>query len=329
MRTRSVLTIGNFDGVHLGHRAILARGRRLAAERQARVIALTFDPHPAAVLRPGSQPPVLSSITRRVEDLMEAGADQVHLLKPTSELLSLTPVGFVDRLVEAFSPVAIVEGPDFRFGKGRAGDIRTLRELGAQRGFEVEAVPGVEVVLSDQLQTVVSSSLVRWLVGRGRVADAAICLGRSYALDAAVVRGEQRGRTIGIPTINLDLEPLADHIFPADGVYAGHATLNADATLNTDTDADTDTDATRTTFPAAISVGVKPTFGQRRLTIEAHLLGYTSDEPDALYGRSVRLGFARFLRDQYPFPGPDALVAQLRRDIARVHTLAGPAAVSA
>ncbi|NBC10644.1 MAG: adenylyltransferase/cytidyltransferase family protein [Planctomycetes bacterium] len=315
MRTRSVLTIGNFDGVHLGHRAILARARQLAAQRSARVIALTFDPHPAAVLRPGSQPPVLNSITRRVEDLMDAGADQVHLLKPTSDLLAQPPAAFVDRLVDEFSPVAIVEGPDFRFGKGRAGDLRTLRDLGDTRGFAVEAVPGVEVALSDQLQTVVSSSLVRWLVGRGRVADAAICLGQPYALDASVVRGEQRGRTIGIPTINLDLEPLADHIFPADGVYAGHAML--------------DGDPDRASFPAAISVGVKPTFGQRQLTIEAHLLGYTSDDPDALYGQAVRLSFARFLRDQYPFPGLDALVAQLRRDIARVNTLAGPAAVSA
>ncbi len=312
MRTRSVLTIGNFDGVHLGHRAIVSRARELAAGG-ARVTALTFDPHPAAVLRPGTQPPVLAPIARRVDALMQAGADQVHLLKPTADLLSQSPDAFVARLVEEFAPVAIIEGMDFHFGKGRAGNIDTLRQLGAARGFSVEAVPGVEVVLSDQLRTVVSSSLVRWLIGRGRVADAGRCLGRPYALETTIVRGEQRGRTIGIPTINLDPNPIADHILPCDGVYAGSAVL-------------TDDDE-QTAYPAAISVGVKPTFGQKQLTIEAHLLGYTSDAPDALYGRGVRLSFARFLRDQYPFPSLDALVAQLRRDIDRVKTLDPPAAI--
>lgn len=329
MPTRSVITIGNFDGVHLGHRAILRRARKLADAKRARVIALTFDPHPASVLRPGAQPPTLSRTHRRIEHLMEAGADQVHLLRPTSDLLAQTPEGFVDRLIGEFHPAAIIEGPDFRFGKARAGDLDTLRALGASRGFAVEAVPDVEVTLYDRLRTTVSSSLIRWLVGRGRVADAALALGRPFELETTIARGEQRGRTIGIPTANLDLDALEGQILPADGVYAGQATLEPDTS-----DALPSSDIPHPPspiphppplFPAAISVGVKPSFGEKQLTIEAHLLDYEDPDPDALYGRTVRLCFARFLRDQYPFPGPEALGAQLRRDIARVQALTPPA----
>ncbi len=320
MRTRSVITIGNFDGVHRGHRAILGRARRLADAESARLIVLTFDPHPAAVLRPGSQPPVLTTTTRRVELLMEAGADQVHLLRPTQDVLGLSPEAFVDRLVEEFSPLVFVEGQDFRFGKGRAGDIDTLRRLGEQRGgadgFAVELVDGIEVTLGDRLVTPVSSSLIRWLVGRGRVADAALCLGQCFALDSTVVRGEQRGRQIGVPTINLDLAAISDHILPADGVYAGVAWVQgAAASGKSSAGAPSATGAVP--FTAAISVGVKPTFGKRSLTIEAHLLDYHSPDPDALYGQGVRLSFAHWLRDQYAFPDVEALKSQLKRDIDR------------
>jgi len=340
--SRSVLTIGNFDGVHLGHRAILARARAVADDHHARLIVLTFDPHPAAVLRPGSQPPLLCSSARRVELLMDAGADQVNLLKPTARVLGQSPEAFVGRLVEEFAPVAIIEGPDFHFGKGRAGNLETLAALGATHGFDVEAVPGVEVALHDRLTTPVSSSLVRWLVGRGRVADAQRCLGRPYALHTTITRGEQRGRTIGVPTINLDLAHLEGHIFPADGVYAGVATLPSGigdlgcGMLETHDAAPGSSDIPDPTshiphpptFPAAISVGIKPTFGKRGLTIEAHLIGYTSDDPDALYGQFVGLDFARWLRDQYAFAGIDALRAQLTRDIDRSRSLLADASTA-
>jgi len=150
----------------------------------------------------------------------------------------------------------------------------------------------------------VGGARVRGLIGRGRVADAALCLGRDYALETLVVKGEQRGRTIGVPTANLDLEPLSDHIFPADGVYAGLATLEDGAS-----------------YPAAISVGIKPTFGTQQLTIETHLLGYSPLTPDELYGQPIKLTFARWLRDQYAFAGVDALKAQLTRDIDRTRQL--------
>lgn len=310
MTRRTVVTIGNFDGVHLGHQAIVGRARELAQRHRAAVVVLTFDPHPAAVLRPGRQPPGLMQVRQRVARLMAAGADQVNLLRPTAEVLDRSPARFVEGLVAEFAPVAIVEGPGFRFGKDRAGDLGTLAELGRTHGFAVEAVEAVEAVLGDLSQVPVSSSLVRWLVGRGRVADAAICLGRPFQLLAPVVRGEQRGRQIGVPTANLDLDALEGQILPADGVYAGTAVIGG-----------TD-DGAR--FPAAISVGRKPTFSGRRLTVEAHLLGYRAADPDAMYGQTVAMNFARWLRDQYPFPDGAALGRQLRRDIDRVAAAVEP-----
>lgn len=294
-----IITIGNFDGVHLGHQAILRAARRLADAHSARVLAITFDPFPVAVLRPENAPPRVMSIDQRIAALKQAGADEVEVLNPTPKVLQQDATRFIGQLVEAHRAVGFVEGEDFRFGHKRGGDMAMLAEMGRQQGFVVEALPRVEARLSDQNVAPVSSSLVRWLVGRGRVEDAATCMGRAYELVGEVVKGEQRGRTIGVPTINLDPDCYADLIAPMDGVYAGTACIDADAAA----------------YPAAISVGVKPTFGHDRLTIEAHLVGYQSDAPDALYGKTIRLGFARWLRDQYPFPGIDALKQQLQRDI--------------
>lgn len=299
----SVLTIGNFDGVHAGHRAIIAKARAIADRREARVVAMTFEPHPAAVLRPDAVPPRLCGIDEKVQRLREAGADHVALLEPTAELLGLSPDRFIDRIVAEHHPIAFVEGDDFRFGKGRAGDVKHLEQLGKQHGFDVAVADEVDVTLANLHVAPVGSSLTRWLIGRGRVTDAARCLGRPYSLTATVARGEQRGRTIDIPTANLDPADLAGHILPADGVYAGTATLHDPGSSPHDS------------FPAAISVGVKPTFGRKQLTIEAHLLDYRPDDPDALYGSRITLAFDRWVRDQYPFPGLDALVAQLQRDL--------------
>jgi len=152
----------------------------------------------------------------------------------------------------------------------------------------------------------ISSSLVRWLVGRGRVEDAARCLGRSAELSGEIVQGEQRGRTIGIPTANLSAQALAGIIVPMDGVYAGTVTLGSDEA-----------------YPAAISVGIKPTFSRAQLTVEAHLIGYNPHTPDDLYGRHVIFHFAHWLRDQYPFPSVDNLIGQLHRDIQAAALLLG------
>jgi riboflavin kinase/FMN adenylyltransferase len=294
----SIISVGNFDGVHIGHQAILRTARELADEHGAGVTAVTFDPPPVALLKPDHHPPQVASTQERARWLRKAGADRVVVLRPDRAMLALSAEAFVDQLVREHHAVGFVEGDDFRFGHKRGGDMALLAELGAQRGLAVRALGRVTVGLSDQSTAPVSSSLVRWLVGRGRMRDVSACLGRSWEATAAVVKGEQRGRTIGIPTANLDMASLAGRILPMDGVYAGEAVLEDGAA-----------------YPAAISVGTKPTFGERRLTIEAHLIGYEPAAPDGLYGRPLTIRFARWIRDQYPFPNADDLVTQLRRDI--------------
>lgn len=295
----SIITIGNFDGVHRGHQEILHAACRLAEKRDARVLAVTFDPFPVTVLRPEATPPKVASAEQRVEALKQYGADDVIVINPTPEVLSYEAPRFISLLREEHQAVGFVEGEDFRFGHKRGGDMTLLHQLGEEQGMDIRALPRVETRLSDQSVAPISSSLVRWLVGRGRVEDAAACMGRAYEIIGEIVKGEQRGRTIGVPTINISPDAYQGLITPMDGVYAGTAQL----------------DNENQSWPAAISVGIKPTFGHDQLTIEAHLVGFKSDDPDALYGRMVRLSFDRWLRDQYPFPGVEELKLQLCRDI--------------
>lgn len=311
MPQASVITIGNFDGVHRGHRAILAAARAMADARAARVVVLTFDPHPNATLDPANQPPRLCSRDQKLDRLRQAGADEVVILEPTPGVLAQEPRDFIHKLVSEYAPVAFVEGADFRFGRGRAGDIAMLKQLGGEHGYDVLIQPSEDVTLSDLSVVTVRSSVIRWLVGHGRAADAQRCLGEPFSLTSTVIQGEQRGRTIGIPTVNLDLDALDDHVLPADGVYAGKANVPG-----------LDREVT-----AAISVGNKPSFGKLRgqvqLTIEAHLLDFTAD----LYGQTLTLAFTRWLRDQMRFPSLDALRQQLARDIEKVRGLE-PLAIS-
>lgn len=341
----SVLTLGNFDGVHLGHRAILDTARGIADERDARVCVLTFDPHPAAILKPGSEPPRILPLAERRRRLLRAGADDVQVLQTTPELLATDPEAFIEQLVERHEPVAFVEGEGFRFGKGRRGDLDLLRQLGGTFGFDVHVQPPLRLRLTSPCEVRASSTLVRRLVGHGRVFDAARVLGEPFSLTAAVVEGERRGRTLGFPTANLDPETLAEFIVPADGVYAGLAEVlpsesgAASSALPSKGEEDLPTggetnagppNPVSPVFPAAISVGIKPTFGSDRLTVEAHLVGHEPAEGESLYGRTLRLTFARWLRDQYAFPGKEALQHQLSRDVEQARALAHapPAAAS-
>ena len=303
----SIITIGNFDGVHRGHQAILHQARQLAGERGARVLAMTFDPMPIAILRPGEGPPHLGTIDQRICTLKQAGADDVIVIKPTKEVLSQEAPRFIAGLIEQHGAAGFVEGNDFRFGAKRSGDMAMLAKMGKDQGFAVQALPRVEVPLSDHSVAPISSSLVRWLVGRGRVEDATACMGRAFELTGTIVKGEQRGRTIGVPTANLDPRSWQGLITPMDGVYAGSVLLDHDNTPHT----------------AAISVGVKPTFGQDQLNIEAHLIDTTTEHPDALYGTPATFRFARWVRDQYPFPDIAALTQQLRRDIDQCRVING------
>ncbi len=306
---RSVVTIGNFDGVHLGHAALIRRARALAdaAAQNTRVVVLSFDPHPLTILRPESAPARLTTFERRCELLGALGADEVVRLEPTGSLLGESADEFITRLTRELRPIAIVEGPDFRFGRNRTGDIAFLRTAGTKLDFQVQVVsPAIEVTLDDHTVIPASSSMARWLIEHGRIRDAAAVLGRAYEMTATIRQGARRGRTIGFPTANLDSPCLP----PADGVYAGIGHLPDGRAL-----------------PAAISVGTNPTFGDANRSVEAYFL---RDNPGrewaALpglpeYGWPLRLEFRHWLRDQLSFDGPEPLIDQINKDVARTREL--------
>lgn len=308
---RAVLTIGTFDGVHLGHQALIHTARAIARERGgARIVVLAFDPNPATVLAPGRAPARLTTFERRRELLLAAGANEVVRLEPTPELLGLEAEAFIRRCVERYGPVAFVEGPDFHFGRRRSGDVETLRRFGAAMGFEVRIVEPVEIALTNNQLAPARSTVVRELLGFGRVRDAAAVLGRFYEIDGTVVRGDRRGRTIGYPTANIFSECLA----PGDGVYAGRATLPDGRVLG-----------------AAVSIGTKPTFGEHGRAVEAFLLRPDSGNewsPIAgleEYGWPIRLELIGWVREQVKFGGLPPLLEQMGRDIERIRRMVGEA----
>ncbi len=293
----TVLTIGNFDAVHLGHQALVSAARELAG-KQGRVLVLAFDPHPASVLRPREAPPRLTTWPRREALLQAAGVDEVIRLEPSPALLGTSPEEFIASLAARFRPDVIVEGPDFRFGRRRAGDVEHLADLGRLHGFDAMIVPPVEAALDDLSLVTVSSSLVRWMLGHGRVRDAQRLLGRAYEVDGVVAPGEKRGRRLGVPTANI----AAQSMLPGDGVYFGEAT-DPDGRL----------------FAAAINVGVKPTFGTHTRGCEVHLID--ADIPANAYGWRCTVAFHGFLRGELRFDGPEAVAAQIHRDIGRAREL--------
>ncbi len=301
MTRQTIISIGNFDGVHRGHTALIHHARTLAGP-SGRVIALSFDPHPLSHLSPGREPARLSSHEQRALWLTEAGADEVHRLEPTHDLLSLPPDAFIDSLVQRFSPTAFVEGPDFHFGHKRSGNVNTLTQLGRSRNFQVHIVPPIQVDLTDQTVVTASSTITRWLLSNGRVRDAARILGRPYEIHAIVVRGDQRGRTIGFPTANL----RSSHMPPAHAVYAGLATLPDGST-----------------HYAAIHVGPRSTFDALEPTIEPYIIDWAGPAAHELpeYGWPLRLRFIAWLRGQARFESVNALVEQMHHDVARARDI--------
>jgi riboflavin kinase / FMN adenylyltransferase len=291
----TVVTVGMFDGVHRGHRALLDRVAAAAAARGVPAAAVTFDRHPLAVLRPGSEPPLLTTLDRKVALLGEAGMEVVLVLEFTRELSEVPAEAFATEvLFDALAARAVVVGENFRFGHKAAGDPALLAELGRPRGVEVVAVP-----LRTHDGEVVSSTRVRSELAAGDVAAAAASLGRPYAVEGVVVEGDRRGRPLlGVPTANL--RAPAGIALPADGVYAGHLSDEADGVARA----------------AAISVGTNPQFGTDR-RVEAHVLDFDGD----LYGHRVSVAFAHHLRDQAVFTGADELAAQIRADIAQARRL--------
>lgn len=299
MSSSSAITVGNFDGVHLGH-ASLVRVAREAVGATGRVTVLSFDPHPLSILRPERTPARLTGFSHRSQLLKNLGADEVIRLEPTRDFLDLSARDFVGWVVQRYQPSIVVEGPDFQFGKSRSGNVQTLCDLESHFNYKTKIIEPVEEKLTDGHLVRVSSSMLRWLISMGRVTDASRLLGHPYELTGEVVRGDQRGRTIGVPTANLDHE---DRLLPADGVYSGQAEL-PDGTVHV----------------AAISVGRKPTFNPGSRICEAHLLDY--DGPLDHYGWNLRVRFHHWIRDQIAFPGVEALKRQLRRDIERVRNTA-------
>ena len=288
------ITIGNFDGVHVGHQALLSRARILAGSG-GQVVAVTFDPHPVALLKPLALPPAVQTLQERRECLLKCGADKVHVINTTKELLAMSAEQFIAWLRSEIAFDCIVEGPDFHFGKDRAGDINTLRAIGLKNNFQVHQVEPVEVALGDASSAVASSSLLRWLLQNGRVHDVATVMGRAYQLTGVVEKGDQRGRTLGWPTANI---ATGARLLPSDGIYAGLAMLPTGARKR-----------------AAISIGTKPTFGANARTVEAFLLDHKAPLDD--YGWTLTLEFTRWLRGQTRFDGVDALLEQMARDTQR------------
>jgi riboflavin kinase / FMN adenylyltransferase len=286
---RAVATIGVFDGVHRGHQQIIGHTVRRARELAMASVVVTFDPHPAEVVRPGSHPAILTEAGRKAELIEALGVDVLCVIPFTVDFSHLSPETFVhDVLVEHLHAAAVVVGENFRFGHKAAGDVELLERLGRTFGFTVEGAP----LVASAPASVVSSTYIRSCVDAGDVAEAARALGRPHRLDGIVVRGDARGRELGFPTANLLMSPHA--AVPADGVYAAWLARRAGAPLM-----------------AAVSIGTNPTFAGRERRVEAYVLDFDDD----LYGERLSLDFVARLREQRRYEGIEPLVEQIRKDV--------------
>lgn len=304
-RPRSAVTIGKFDGVHLGHRAVLDRLRAEAAPRALASTVITFDRNPLALLRPDDCPAALVSVAQRDELLAGTGVDATLELCFDERLAELPAEDFVrDVLVDGVGAGAVLTGSDFRFGHRGAGDVALLRELGARHGFEVVVVDDVVTVAEVEPGRRISSSWIRELLAEGRVRDAALLLGRRHRVRSTVVHGDHIGRELGFPTANL--APGAEGFLPADAVYAAWAHVAG------------------ARHPAAVSIGNNPTFdGVPEHQVEAHLIGAAGD----LYGQTIELEFVERIRGMLRFGSVDELKVALGDDRDRIAALLAADAV--
>ncbi|MGH3341933.1 MAG: bifunctional riboflavin kinase/FAD synthetase [Carbonactinosporaceae bacterium] len=288
---RSVVTIGVFDGVHRGHRHIVARAVEIARQRDLPCVVVTFDPHPSAVLRPEAQPALLTTPGRRADLFQEMGVDAVCVLPFTKEFSALSPEEFAHTvLAGVLHAEVVVVGRNFRFGHRAAGDVDMLADLGSRLGFSVEVTK-----LVGEQDARFSSTRIRQLVAEGDVEGAARALGRPHRVAGRVVRGAGRGgRDLGYPTANLECPPHT--ALPGDGVYAGQLVVDGQA------------------LPAAISVGTNPTFDGTLRQVEAYVLD--RDDLD-LYGRAVAVDFVARIRGMERFDSVDALVERMADDVSR------------
>ncbi|WP_426998817.1 bifunctional riboflavin kinase/FAD synthetase [Pseudarthrobacter sp. N5] len=304
----SVVTFGNFDGVHRGHQQVLSQLIRTARQNRAKAVAVTFDPHPAQVHRPESAPELIMGLQDKLDALGELGLDAVLVMKYSLNLASLTPEEFVGRvLVDALHASHVVIGHDARFGRGNSGDLATMQELGRQFGFEVQIISefgseGFPLHNDGGTDRRCSSTWVREALKEGDVATAAAVLGRPHRMRGQVVHGAARGRVLGFPTANLAHN--ASGLIPADGIYAGWLV-----------------DQAGTRWPAAISVGSNPTFDGVSRHVEAHVIDRPAEavEDFDLYDQTVVVEFVVRLRGMVAYRGPEALVDQMRLDVIQAH----------
>ncbi|WP_018908560.1 bifunctional riboflavin kinase/FAD synthetase [Salinispora arenicola] len=294
---RSVVTIGVFDGVHKGHQATIGHAVARAREIGVKSVVVTFDPHPAEVVRPGSHPAVLTEPTRKAELIEALGVDVLCVLPFTPEFSRLPAEAFVhDVLVEHLHAALVVVGENFRFGHRAAGDVALLERLGRTFGYAVEGAP-----LVAEAGTVFSSTYIRSCVAAGDVVAAARALGRPHRLEGVVVRGDQRGRELGFPTANLLCHRYA--AVPADGVYAARLVRRGQ----------------REPLMAAVSIGTNPSFSGRERRVEAYVLDFDAD----LYGERLALDFVAHLRGQVRYDSVELLVAQIAEDVEHTRQALG------
>ena len=288
-----VLSVGVFDGMHVGHQQVLGRAVERARALGAAALVFTFHPHPMDVLVPGQAPPLIQTFGQKLELMREIGVAAVVWPENMEQVLAMPPEAFVERVVrDALGVRVMVEGSDFKFGAGAGGDRGLLAALARQFGFEAEFVGDIAVD-ADR----VSSTRIRRLITEGRVAEAARCLGRPYSYMGLVVEGRHRGAKLGFPTVNVASPRF---LVPGEGVYAGWAMIEGERRR------------------AAVSVGRAPTFHEDlAVTVEAYVLDFERE----LYGHQVALEFVEFLRPQQAFAGPEALKVQMARDCRRVREI--------
>lgn len=285
---RTAVTVGTFDGVHRGHQDVLQRLVDRARELGVPSLLVTFDPHPLEVVNPAAAPPLLSVGDEKLEVLAESGVDYVAVLPFTHALAAFEAERFVDEiLIGRFRVHDLLMGHDHGFGRNRAGDADTMKRLGVSRGFEVSVIPPVTGGGGQPI----SSTAIRRAIAGGDLDRAAVALGRPYALGGRVTHGEQRGRLLGFPTVNVPL-PSPRKLLPPEGVYVVRVQTPGG------------------TYGGMLNLGPRPTFGDLSVSIEAHLFDASGD----FYGSRVRIDFLRRLRDTQRFTDVHLLVAQLKRD---------------
>lgn len=303
---RTVVTIGMYDGVHRGHQTLIGAAVARARAMRRPCLLLTFDPHPAEVVRPGSHPAILTSLDRKAELVAGLGVDAMCVLPFTPEFMRLPPETFTHTvLVEHLHAAQVVVGENFTYGHRAAGTVGTLTAEGRRFGFAVEGLPLAEDV-SDSGDVTISSTYIRACVAAGDMVSAARALGRPHRVDGVVVRGDRRGRDLGYPTANVESQPYT--AIPADGVYAGHLVTR-----------DPRGGASRERLPAAISVGTNPTFQGSRRTVEAFVLDYEGD----LYGEHVGVEFTSRLRPMEAFADVEGLLAAMAKDVSDTRQILG------